>query len=730
MAKTSDRKYLFTFVVLIFIGLVFAKVNADFFVRPTSSIEIVGNTFENGQLTIRIEASGLSDGSEIVYTIDGNIPTENDAVYEKAIQIFESDLTQAIVVRARTLKDNQLGEDIFTRTFILSSRTENINQRFKLPIFSISIDEDELYNPEKGIFVEGSNFDGTIQSANYFQRGDEWKREANLEIITENGEVLSNQEILLSVSGKFTSAYTTKSVKLFAKKNENIYFNFKQNPFGENGTSSLYEYDSLVLSQGGNDFLSRMNIVRWGLLSRFASVTNQVNLLNSQPVVVFLNGDLYGVLELRENDNADYFSKLNGLKNKEILSYQPAEQFAVSDSGLLPFLQSDLNDLTNRNILESKVDIEAFLKYYAFEYYINNNDWINNYNNFKMIKIGNEKFTPVLYDVDNIFSYWGDDFEIFTSFDYLDDNSMIFNLLKYDGYKQRFVNNILDLKNYVFTEEKVNSVFDIKFAEINEEIRYLAKEHSDEYIRFLAEKWDGNYFYLKDEIVFRNAKIHNLLQSYFQVSNPFSVKIMNPEFGSKINVNSISLYDDSNPLNGVYFENYPVELSYETGQGYSFKHWLVNGEIVNSEVLTLPGIVKVSDNYDVSLITDRTDTEDVQISSIYNSDIIDWIEISNTGTSPKNYKSLFLTDDVENLEKVEFKDMFFPKGRTIRVYGKVGSIASYRLSFNFKQNETIYLTDGDKIIDSISVPNSNPFQIKTFRSGTNDIEFIKHDFSN
>ena len=166
-------------------------------------------------------------------------------------------------------------------------------------------------NPEKGIFVEGSNFDGTIQSANYFQRGDEWKREANLEIITENGEVLSNQEILLSVSGKFTSAYTTKSVKLFAKKNENIYFNFKQNPFGENGTSSLYEYDSLVLSQGGNDFLSRMNIVRWGLLSRFASVTNQVNLLNSQPVVVFLNGDLYGVLELRENDNADYFSKLN-----------------------------------------------------------------------------------------------------------------------------------------------------------------------------------------------------------------------------------------------------------------------------------------------------------------------------------------------------------------------------------------------------------------------------------
>ena len=123
----------------------------DFFVRPTSSIEIVGNTFENGQLTIRIEASGLSDGSEIVYTIDGNIPTENDAVYEKAIQIFESDLTQAIVVRARTLKDNQLGEDIFTRTFILSSRTENINQRFKLPIFSISIDEDELYNPEKGI---------------------------------------------------------------------------------------------------------------------------------------------------------------------------------------------------------------------------------------------------------------------------------------------------------------------------------------------------------------------------------------------------------------------------------------------------------------------------------------------------------------------------------------------------------------------------------------------------
>lgn len=730
MAKTSVKKYLITFLLLIFIGLILSKVSADFFVEPSSSIEIIGDTFTNGELSIRIQNNGFGDGDEIVYTLNGNIPTENDSIYQDPIQIKPTEVTQSIVVRARKIDRNRIGSEVVTRTFFIAASDLDIDQRFSLPIFSISVDEKELYDPQSGIFVEGYGYRGYVESANYYQRGEDWKRNANLEIVSTKGDVISNQEILISVSGRYTSQYSTKSLKIFALPNENIYFNFTSNPFGKSGVPSLYEYDSLVLSNGGNDFLSSMTVVKWGLLSRFALISNNTNLVNSQPVSVFLNGEYYGIMELRENDNADYFSKLYGVENDDIQSFQPAEQFAVSDSGLLPLLQSDLNVQANIIKLESKIDVNAFLKYYAYEYYVNNNDWLNNYNNFKMIRVENGLFTPVMYDLDTVFSFWGDEIEIFTSFDYLDDNSLIFNLLRNNDYKNRFVNYILDLRNYVFSEKNLIDVFDLKYAEINREMSYLAHEHKNEDVRFRAANWEGNYFYFRSDIAKRSDKIDLLLEKYFETGQKYSISIQPPSFGAKIRINSIDLFNDSDILNGEYYREYPIELSYEHGDGTEFLYWNVNGKLIENETLKIPGDVDASSSYEVSLVTNPVDTQNVKISSIYNSDLIDWLEITNTGTTTKSYDSLFISDDIDNLKKVEFNNIEFSVGKKVRVYGKVGSVASYRLSFNFKQGETIYLSDGERIIDSITVPNSNPYQIKTFRSGTKDVEFVKHDFSN
>lgn len=92
-----------------------------------------------------IEITCNLDSAKIYYTTDGSIPTVNDSLYTRPIEI-----SQTRVVRARVFVNNYQPSKTITNTYF-------INENTKLPVFSIATNPNNFFSNETGIYVEGTN---------------------------------------------------------------------------------------------------------------------------------------------------------------------------------------------------------------------------------------------------------------------------------------------------------------------------------------------------------------------------------------------------------------------------------------------------------------------------------------------------------------------------------------------------------------------------------------------
>ena len=111
------------------------------------------------------------------------------------------------------------------RTFYISPQGAS---RFGLPVASISIDENRLFDYNDGILVAGVDFDnwrlanptedapteGNV--ANFFRRGRENEQPVNFSYFVNGTEVL-NQNVGLRVHGGSSRTYRNKSMTLYSE---------------------------------------------------------------------------------------------------------------------------------------------------------------------------------------------------------------------------------------------------------------------------------------------------------------------------------------------------------------------------------------------------------------------------------------------------------------------------------------------------------------------------------
>jgi len=146
--------------------------------------------------------------------------------------------------------------------------------------------------------------------------------------------------------------------------------------------------------------------------------------MESEPVVVFLNGEYWGIYTLSDYYNANYFNEIYDLEEDSI-------NIVIHGSGNRPDLPADwgmvegsneghiqLYDFLNNNNLSIQLnyeyiktilDIDNIIEYYCTEIYFNNKDWPTNNN--KLWNYGvNGKWKQLFYDIDGGWSYLGNSF--------------------------------------------------------------------------------------------------------------------------------------------------------------------------------------------------------------------------------------------------------------------------------------------------------------------------------
>jgi hypothetical protein len=593
-----------------------------------------GGYFPGG---LNLELSTVYNSDSIFYTTDGSEPTVFSARYETPLA-----LSGNVVIRARSVKSDRLAGIAGTNTYVTKKHT--------LPVVCISTDPENLWNYNTGIYVMGPNAspDYPYFGSNFWQ---DWERKAHMELFDADGIKQIDQDIGLKIFGAWSRAFPQKSLALFARKQYGKgsfdYKVFKDKP--------IKKFEALVLRNGGNDWDQAM--VRDGLTSALIGDMD-IDRQAYQPAIVYINGEYWGILDIREKVNPDYLAEnhfvnpdnVNILEfNGSILDGSNAEYL-----GLINYLEN--NSLENKQkyeVVSKKIDLNNYIQYQLTEIYINNKDWPGNNMKYWNTNDQGSLWRWIIYDTDFGFSIWEDAAYNFNTLAYALDPvgpdwpnpawaTLLFRrMISNTSFRNEFTNQFADRLNTNFTSGRVNGVIDsLK--------QVYQPEMGDHRIRWdlSMDTWEYNYNIIKNFATYRPTYSRIHLRSQFKLGQQLdiNVEIDDPGTGT-VKVNSV--IPKKYPFHGIYFKDLPIKLTAIPAPGYKFVKWQMGSLVSNS--VTLNYDMSDSRNFIAHFEHARSTDAKIVINEInYNSpplkDTKDWVELYNAGNSTVNLKNWIISD--------------------------------------------------------------------------------------
>ena len=305
------------------------------------------------------------------------------------------EVRKATVVRARAFRPGALPGPVGTQTYWIGSaalRTDG------LPTLSIVTDPEGLFDYDRGIYMLGAVFDQYVANhpgealtghtpANYTQRGPAWERTADIECFAPDGSLAWSEPVVLDIKGQSSRSFRQKPFGLKARGETGKENTIEQALFpglarlGDG--APLVEFRHLRLRNAGNDWDVAMMRDDW--CHRLVAGLG-LDLMSSRAVSLFLDGEYWGVLTLREEQDPQYLREHYGLAPSEavILYGQGAiEEGRAGDDLVFRALRDyaathDLVVPTHYDHVRSRLDLDNCILYQLCEVYFANADWPQN----------------------------------------------------------------------------------------------------------------------------------------------------------------------------------------------------------------------------------------------------------------------------------------------------------------------------------------------------------------
>lgn len=428
----------------------------------TPVFEILPGVYDD-EITVEISCG---EGETVYYTTDCTVPTTRSKKYKKGIKLDEN-----TVIRAKTFKDGYFNDfSCATGTYLFTSD----DALHDLPVVTLVTDPDNLWDGENGIYAYGDSVDFDDDTWPYWQSpANFWKDievPASFEVFDDNGKQAFQQNIGIRISGAFGQGREQKGFAVTAR-----------NEYGDNRMNYKFfdnleytEYKSVLLRCGAQD---QANGKIRDVLSAGVLYDTDVNFLYQayKPYVMYLNGKYWGVYFLREKRNRFFVAQHEGmgLDNSENLTLIKSETRANYGStqewvSLMNYVRKNgVSSDAHYKYLSDRLDIDSFIDYMICEIYVANSD----YWNIQMYKTEGGKWRFIFYD----FCWgWGN-----VEHDTLHARRLheqpcsdLFNaLLERDDFRDKFIRRFAELMDSVFNEEKVLSLIDELYAQVEPEMK-------------------------------------------------------------------------------------------------------------------------------------------------------------------------------------------------------------------------------------------------------------------
>lgn len=289
----------------------------------------------------------------------------------------------------------------------------------KLAVISISMDQDDLFDDEVGIYARGKIFQDSLQeyirqhgslsgadvehnlTSNFKQRGRDWERNAHIEYFETDGTTTTcrlQQDCGIRIQGNYSRENVQKSFRLYARDEygkKNFKYAFFPDLEDEQG-DTITKYKTLVLRNGGNDAFNYK--FKDAYMQSFLTDA-QCETLNYRPCVVYLDGEYWGYYLLQSDYRNNYLENKYGVDKDQVLIYKGSDETQYSsygyklDDGDLPegvtdqgyYLRDMLDYLKTHDlsgdeayqyVIDHYIDEQSALDYFGIMIYLNNGyDW-------------------------------------------------------------------------------------------------------------------------------------------------------------------------------------------------------------------------------------------------------------------------------------------------------------------------------------------------------------------
>lgn len=586
--------------------------------------------------------------TQVHYTTDGNDPTTDSPQYTgEPIPIFYSS-----VLKARAFADGMLPSPVAVASYLLGiSHTT--------PILSVVTDQTNLYGAN-GIFDNWA-FD--------------WERNAYVEYFDSTQQLIFSQQAGMQIDGGAggSRAHPQHSFRIeldHAVLGEGpIEYPLIPNKPGRTTYSKIY------LRNGSNQYL----VLPYKDACQLESMGGETNTYYSgwRPVSVYINGNYFGLYELREKIDEEFFVVYEDADEDSIdllsLSYWNNSVLRPLNGSVEPFFEAaqafnalDPASTEFWDLADQYFDMQWYTDYIIGESWMSNTDWPGNNIRIYRSDKTNYRWRFCLIDMELALlpNGWTDCY-----FDHInhmlaqDPANPFINVwlkgMQNARFRNYFINRFADLMNTSYKIERISAIEQSMFNQtVLEMPREFSRWGDPNNIAQQMTDFVNRHHEFQFQLSERTGQVRNHLQSNLGLNGQVEVTLdVFPAGAGTIRISTI--IPDELPWTGIYFDGNPVVLTALPNPGFEFAYWDLNSILTSPDTnhsieLNIP----LSETFR-AVFTDGAPLENLTISELnYHSDTTrnagDWIELLNYGTAQINLSGWKLTD-TEILN-----DYFFP----------------------------------------------------------------------
>jgi len=549
-----------------------------YFARPTpgsenepseaSGLNNDGVTFSHpggptGPLQLTLSGGTGSAGAVIRFTTDGSMPNGGSSVYTAPLTLEVTTVIRAAVFRPDFLRGP------------VSSATYVIDEPHDLPVVTLTTEPRYFFSDELGIYVPGDGPLGPFPyyGANYWR---DWERPVEVAIYSSEGKLETAFPAGVQIFGGINRTKPQRSLSVFARNAYGV----REIAYPLFPDLAADSYQAFVLRNSGNDWNRTMlrDAVMTGLMSG-SGVDHQAY----RPVEVYLNGEYWGIQNMREKVNEHFIAAHHDLEPEEVNLLELDGRVIEGDAAGYPELVSYFQDNDFRQSAayaraDSLIDLDNLIRYNIAQIYFGNTDWPHN--NVKFWRVEGGKWRWILFDTDYGFGHWGEDDVLDDHLTYAIDalgrgwpgqlraSLFLRKLLRNEDFQHRFINQFADEMNSRFLSPSVSALIDSLSGGIESEIPdHFRRWNSDPAGWASAVDRMHRFGQLRPDIVKQN------ITDYWGLPGHQPVRIINntPKAGA-VRLNSLTLTGAE--WTGDYFTDVPITLTALPEAGYEFSYWV------------------------------------------------------------------------------------------------------------------------------------------------------------